>query len=318
MLAFTGLDAPQEEPEPYSIRIMLGKQAVFQSMAEIWKSICNEREGVIRFFPTGFQIFDVNATQKVSCCFEFYAEQLIIYKYEVLDTNGQLASSYMVKLEPEELYNSIKGGSKIENIHIKVHINPSTYRNTGLFLGEKEGDCSACKVPTKAESCINNFCEHVDYYRQYYINKKPVVATPSKILCKHIKKCCYNNCNFIKISLDKNGYVWCNGYKEEHSKMPGFAHQFVDYVDRAEMEKLEGKVRELSYTIKVTKKENWITKLSTVTEGSTLFFYMEEGYPLVIKSLFPDYGNVIFTFPWQPQQQPQQQQQQNHYQYITF
>lgn len=278
----------------FMIKMKIHKQYIFRSMTEIWKEFCGSQKGCIRFLPMGMQILELSSSENVTCCFEFYRPNILIYYYDLKWQNESPVGCFAVNVNANEFFGSLKTDAKNENLYMKMYVNSSLSACSEIFAGRNDDDDEAALIKTEPAD-LKNMRTFKNYYSLHYENMEPIAkVSPSRFL-KIVKKSKNMLCTHIVISCDSYGVVTCQGYKEGIQK-PLTKKKFDESYDYDDYDKKAGKYPELGTQIKIKKSNTWLLKLGHLNADDTINIYMAAGLPLVIKTNLGSYGIAFFTF----------------------
>lgn len=282
---------PQVQPNNFAIRVKLDKQSILKSISEIWKEFCKSQPGCIKFLRQGFQIFDLNESNTISCCFEIYASNMLIYYYDLM-YNGAPLPFYPAFINVRELFSVVKTEAKTDDIYMRMFIDPSLKQDTGIMISKNDIGSEGIHVKTERDG--RNIPSCVDYYASYFHNKKPSAKVSILDFSKAMNKPTGSSCSYVVISRDNKGIVWCKSY----NVIGGDAviikcfDQGVDYDD---IDPMAGSYKPMSVGINMKEDGIWLSKLKNLGKG-IVSIYMEPGYPMVIKTDICSCGIAVFTF----------------------
>ena len=284
----------------YSVKIKMHKQAIFRSATEIWKEFCGHRRGCMRLLPNGIQIIETNNAKNITCCFELYAENLLIYSYDIRNSSGELLSYYPVSIDSKALFGSIRPDSKNESLYLRMYVSKCLMKNSGIFIAKSETDGAGIRASSDVITDPIALNTQFDYYSNHYKNVVPSAKIPMDTFKTTIARCKGVACSIIEISLNSKGIVTLKGYLQSDissgEAVPEIVKPFDDSFDYDDPLNDERKFIPTSTIIQMKDNESWLSKMNKLNADSVIHIYMSEKYPMVIKTDLGNYGIAFFTF----------------------
>lgn len=262
---------------------------------------------VIMFTPDCIYIEEVSNDSVKSVFFYISARDLLEYTYNVRDSRGELVQKYLLPIDVNKLYTSIKTDGKKEGLGFRVPINPETLSSPGLLIIREKTYDSVDPVPALPNIPQRKFAKN--YYNDVYSCRNPnskmsVDEFTTMLKTYNVKKV---SVEFVR---EKTGTIAVQsgelqGGLRPASRLPSASSNVMETIGRvntegraitSERQSFQVVIRD-TYSISVySKTVALMMRISKLGTKNIVSIYMEAGCPLVLETKVGNYGVCVLSF----------------------